>query len=267
MPAINLSRLKKESVILAGLFDQPEEFVRSLLELLDAYADRVHRFGQAGEPPPKIKAYHVPSPLMRQLALELNPYAAQDLTHTLALCELLWAVPMLEPRLLAAILLGQAPLTPIERVLERVQQWAQPLSEDRLLNTLVQQGLSRASREQPGRLLQQCSEWLGNEDIGLQRLGLKSYQLLVSNPNFDNLPAILHQITPLLRGTPFAIKPDIMDLLIALAQRSPKETAYSLRQILEAPEVHETAWLIRQVMRYFPAETQASLRTALRQSR
>jgi hypothetical protein len=92
--------------------------------------------------PPKIKAYHVPSPLLRQLALELNPYAAQDLTHTLAMCEMLWAEPMLEPRLLAAMLLGQAPLTPVEPIFESVQAWAQPLSEDRLLNTLVQQGLS-----------------------------------------------------------------------------------------------------------------------------
>jgi hypothetical protein len=58
-----------------------------------------------------------------------------------------------------------------------------------------------------------------------------------------------------------------MDLLIALARRSPKETAYTLRQILEAPEVHDSAWLTRQVMRYFPAETQDSLRAALRQSR
>ena len=58
-----------------------------------------------------------------------------------------------------------------------------------------------------------------------------------------------------------------MDLLIALARRSPKETAYSLRQILDAPEAPETAWLIRQVMRYFPAETQDSLRAALRQLR
>jgi hypothetical protein len=267
MPAINLSRLKKQSANLAGLFDQPEAFVSALLDLLDAYADRVHRFGQAGEPPPKIKAYNVPSPLLRQLALELKPYAAQDSFHTLSLCDLLWAEPMLEPRLIAAMLLGQAPLTPIEPVLERVKQWSQPLSEDRLLITLVQQGLYRVSQEEPNRLLQQSGEWLGSEDTGLQRLGLKSYQLLVSNPNFDNLPAILHQITPFVRNTPFAIKPDIMDLLIALARRSPKETAYTLRQILEAPEVHDSAWLTRQVMRYFPAETQDSLRAALRQSR
>jgi hypothetical protein len=267
VPAINLSRLKKESVNLAGLFDQPEAFVHALLELLDAYADRVHRFGQAGEPPPKTRAYHVPSPLLRQLALELNPCAAQDLAHTLTLCELLWAEPMLEPRLLAAMLLGQAPLTPVEQVMERTQRWAQSLTEDRLLKVVVQQGLYRVSREQPNRLLQQSSDWLGSEDIGLQRLGLKSYQLLVSNPNFDNLPAILHQITPFVRTTPFAIKPDIMDLLIALARRSPKETAYSLRQILDAPEAPETAWLIRQVMRYFPDSTQASLRAALRQLR
>ena len=267
MPAINLPRLRQQAAELAGLFDQPEAFLRSLNDLLDLYADRVHRFGQAGEPPPLIKAYHVPPPMLRQLALELNPYAAQDAARTLALCDLLWEEPMLEPRLLAAILLGQAPLTPVDLIAERVQRWAQPISEDRLINALVQHGLSRVSREQPQRLLQESSEWLTSGDTSLERLGLRALSLLVSAPNFDNLPAVLHQLTPFVRTAPFPIRADIIDLLIALARRSPRETAYSLRQTLEAPDHPETAWFIRQTMNYFPAETQASLRTALRQSR
>jgi hypothetical protein len=267
MPAINLPRLKLQAAELAGLFDQPEFFLRSLNDLLDLYADRVHRFGQAGEPPPLIQAYNVPPPMLRQLALELNPFAAQDAVYTFALCDLLWAEPMLEPRLLAAMLLGQAPLTDAEAILERVGRWAQPIAEDRLINALVQHGLSRVSREQPQRLLEQSSEWLSSGDTGLERLGLRTLLLLVSDPAFDNLPAVLHQLMPFVRVAPYPIRADIMDVLIALARRSPKETAYTLRQTLEAPDHPETAWLVRQALRYFPAETQASLRAALRQSR
>jgi hypothetical protein len=266
MPAINLPRLKLQAAELAELFDQPEAFLHSLNDLLDLYADRVHRYGQAGDPPPLIQAYHVPPPMLRQLALELNPYAAQDTAHTLALCDLLWGEPLLEPRLLAAMLLGQAPLTPADRILERVGRWAQPIAEDRLINALVQQGLSRVSREQPQRLLQQSEGWLTSDDTGLQRLGLRALLLLASDPGFDNLPAILHQLLPFVRAAPFPVRADVMDVLIALARRSPKETAYTLRQSLEAPDHPETAWLVRQALRYFPAETQASLRAALRKA-
>jgi hypothetical protein len=267
MPAINLPRLKLQVAELAGLFGHPEAFLHALNDLLDLYADRVHRFGQAGEPPPLIQAYHVPPPMLRQLVQELAPYAAQDASRTLALCDLLWREPMLEPRLLAAMLLGQAPLTEAEAILERVGRWAQPIAEDRLINGLIQHGLSRLSREQPQRLLQQSSKWLASDDTGLERIGLRALLLLVTNPGFENLPAVLHQLTPFVRTSPFPIRADIMDVLIALARRSPKETAYTLRQSLEAPDHPETAWLIRQVIRYFPAETQASLRAALRQSR
>jgi hypothetical protein len=267
MPAINLPQLKKQSINLAGSFDQPEAFVRALRDLLDLYADRVHRFGQAGEPPPMIQAYHVPSPMLRQLALELNPLAAKDTTRTLSLCDLLWAEPTLEPRLLAAALLGQAPLAQVEPVLERVQEWAQSLSEERLLNALVQQGLNRLGNEQPDRLLQQASRWLASGDLGLERLGLKALRLLVSNPGFENLPAVQNQLLPLLRTAPFPIRADIIDLLSALARRSPKEMAYYLRQALESSDYLETARLIRQAMRYFPTDTQLSLRIALRQLR
>jgi len=267
MPAINLSLLKKQSVNLASLFDQPVAFVRTLRDLLDLYADRVHRFGQAGEPPPMIQAYHVPAPMLRQLAQELNPYTTKDATSTLALCDVLWAEPTLEPRLLAASLLGQAPLTPIEAIFERVQNWAQFLSEQRLLNALVQQGLNRSSRERPDHLVKQASIWLASDDINLERLGLKTLQLLVLNANFDNMPSVLNLLTPFVRTAPFPIRADIMDLLAALARRFPRETAYYLRQTLESPDYLETARLIRQVIRYFPAETQLSLRSALRQLR
>src|SRR5574341_625081 len=266
MPAINLPRLKLLAAELASLFDQPEAFLRALKGLLDLYADRVHRFGQAGEPPPLIQAYHVPPPMLRQLAQELNPYAAEDAPRTLALCDILWAEPMLEPRLLAAMLLGQAPLTEAGSILERVQRWAQPIAEDRLIDALIQHGLSRVRHEQPERLLQQSSEWLTSDDTGLQRLGLRALLLLASDMNFDNLPAILHQLMPFVRTAPYPIRADIMDVLITLARRSPKETAYTLRQSLEAPDHPETAWLIRQAMPYFPDETQASLRAARRKA-
>jgi len=54
MPAIHPARMKIQVARLGEKIRQPEVFVRELHNLLDFYADRTHRPGQFGEPPPLL---------------------------------------------------------------------------------------------------------------------------------------------------------------------------------------------------------------------
>jgi hypothetical protein len=56
-----------------------------------------------------------------------------------------------------------------------------------------------------------------------------------------------------------------LDALNALARRSPKETAYFLRQMAEIPNSPDAAWLIRRCLPEFPPEIQPGLRSAARE--
>lgn len=266
MPAINLARLRKQTAVLVDHFNQPEAFLRLLHDLLDHYADHILRHGQAGEPPPLIQAYRVPAPMLRQLAQELAPRASEDAPLTLALCDALWTQPYLEPRILATTLIGQAPLTSVDDVLSRVEKWAESTSEERLIEALANRGLMRVQQEQPERLLLQIEDWLGTESLMLRRIGLRALISLISDASFENLPVALKLVTPYVRVAPLPLKPDILDVLAALARRSAKETAYFLRQNLDVSGDTDTAWLIRQSLRFFPVETQDSLRDAIRRT-
>jgi hypothetical protein len=267
MPAIQLARLRQKSAALAEQYSQPELFLHSLRDLFELYAGRVHRPGQSGEPQSLIQSYNLPKPLLRQIGIELKPVAAQNAPATLALCDLLWEEPYLETRLLAVTLLGHAPLDSIEAILTRVERWTESTGESRLTKSLVQQGLGRVRREQPQRLLNEVKWWLETESLALQSLGLRTLLSLATSPEYDNMPAILHLLTPFVRTTPAAVKPDVLDLLASLASHSPKETAFFLRQNLEALENPDTAWLTRQSLPHFPVDTRDSLRLALRQVR
>ena len=74
-------------------------------------------------------------------------------------------------------------------------------------------------------------------------------------------------MTPYTRKAPLQVRADILDALAALALRSPKETAYLLRQSLNSPENPDTALLIRKLLDVFPPDLQESLRQALREAR
>ncbi len=265
MPAIQLAKLKMQSVHLAEKFQQPERFVRDLHRLCDDYAERTRRPGQTGEPPSLLSTYKLPAPVLRQVMRELAPHMTANPDAAISLADALWDEPYLEFRLLAASILGSIAPNPVDRLLGRVMAWADSKTDDRLLTALIGTALARLREEETEVYLEQIKSWLGNEEIFSQRLGLRGLLYLLKSPYFENMPAVMRMLAPLVRAAPTRLRPDIVDILQVLAKRSPKETAYFLRQNLSFKNENPgTAWVIRQSLRYFPVEIQGSLRQAVR---
>jgi hypothetical protein len=239
--------------------------VRSLHYLFDFYADRAQRSGRSGEPQPLVTAYHVRPPVLRQVLAELARRADEQPEHALALCEALWNEPYLEFRLLAAAFLGQIPTRPPEEVQRRLQIWLVSKPEVRLSQALLDQGLRRMRLENPEAAIALAAGWLeAGNDVYQQQLGLRALLPMINDLRFENLPVFFRLIVPLTRTAPTALRPDLLDVLESLARRSPPETAFFLRQTLDTPNSPDTPWLIRQCLRAFPDELQASLRETVR---
>lgn len=267
MPAIQPARLKIQTARLAEDFSDPSVFVRSLHGLLDHYADRTYRAGQAGEPPPLLKAYHVPPPVLRQILKELTPAILQDRPGVLTLSKWLWDEPVFEFRSLAIALIGQVTPEPPEEILDLVETWAIPSTELRLLKSIFATGLSRVRREFPQVYLRQAGRWLASERTFNRQLGLQALVPLLAEAEFENLPVVFRMLAPLVRAAPVPLHPDLLDIIQQLARHSPKETAFFLRQNLEIKTDNPgTAWLARHSLSSFPPEIQASLRSALRET-
>ena len=268
MPAIQLGRLKNQSAQLAERFNDPANFRRGFHELLDFYADRAYRPGQAGEPPPLLPSYNVSQPVLRQILKDLIPQAANDPSAGLRLCDVLWQEAYLEFRWLAAALLGQLPPDPPESILERIEAWATPSTEARLVDALLALGLARLRAEKPGRAQVEIQAWLVSPDQFTQQLGLQALTYLLDEPGYDNLPEVYRMITPLVRAAPSALRPDLLNVLRKLATISPRETAYFLRQNLAIRQDNPgTAWLARNCLASFPPEIQSNLRSAIREAK
>ncbi len=260
MPAISPARLKQQAALLSEHFNDPAAFVRSLHHLFEFYAERVKRPGQAGEPPPLLTAYKVRPPVLRLIVLELVPLVEEDPQAGLALCDALWEQPVLDFRLLAAGLLGKIPCTEPEPILARLQAWLRPDVEVRLVDALFTQGIACLRKGQPNLLVGLAETWLNEKDLFYQQLGLHLLVPLIENQKFENLPVFFRLIQDLTRSAPARLRPDILDILEALARRSPTETAYFLRQAAAMPNSPTAAWFIRQSLTAFPPALQDDLR-------
>jgi len=266
VPAIQPALLRQQAALLVEHFDDPPAYIRSLHYLLDFYADRARRPGQSGMPAPITSAYNVRPPVIRMILQELTPLANQEPEDGLALCDALWAEPTLEFRQLAAMLLGQIPSSPPERIITRLKAWLVPDLEFYLIEALMNHALGRLRQEHPQAMIRLIQDWLESSKPLYQQLGLRALLPLVENPQFENLPVFFRLIQPLTFNVPPGLRPDLLDVLSALAHRSPQEAAYFLRQTLSFPDAADTAWLIRQLLNQFPPEQQQMLRNVLKEA-
>jgi hypothetical protein len=262
MPAIQPARLRQQAALMVEHFDQPAAFVRSLHHLLEYYADRAHRPGQAGKPPALLAAYNVAPPVIRQVLLELTNRASEP-PAVLALCDALWDQPYIEFRQIAAGLLGRLDPPPVEGVLQRIQSWLQPNLELRQVDLVMEQGLVGLRQAAPERVLDLAVSWLREDSPASQRLAFRLLLVWSKEPQVNNLPAFYRLIQPYCRIVSASLRPDLVELLEALARRSPHETAFFLIQNLQAADNPDTSWLSRQILKELPEDARQSLRAAL----
>ncbi len=263
MPAVALNQLKSQINQLLWLFTRPEEFRAGLKNMLDGLANRALRPSQATQKYGGMPAHQVSPLVMQQLQQQILPLLMENPAAGLALTDALWQDEYLEPRQLAAYILGQVPLTPPEQVTSRLLAWCRPDTERVLQYELLRQGSARLRREQPSSWLQMVTAWLSAADMQNQRLGLRAVTALAEDRSFENIPPMFSLVLSLILSSAAQLSADLEEVLVALARRSPAETVYLLRQALASRPSPPIQRLARRILPVFEPEQQAALRRLL----
>lgn len=230
MPAIQLARLKNQLNELAGKFNDVEAFIGELHDLYSFYADRTRRPRRVAEATPLVPSYQVAPQVLRQLERVLIPKIKADPEIASALAHRLWKERWLETQLLAITVLGHLPPTPPERILTPVSDWAMECKEERLLQAMVSKGIAPLRVGERERLLEAVEDWLSSSELPLLLIGLRSLPPILKDENFENLPLIYRWISPLVREVDLDTQAELLQVIQALAKRSPKETAFFLKE-------------------------------------
>jgi hypothetical protein len=264
MPAAELSRLRLQINQLVLIFNQPDEFCRRLRDIYGLYGNHAYRAGQAVLPQSLLPSYRVPALVTRTLELELSQPCRENPRLALPLLDALWKDSHLEPRMLAAVLLGTLPVAEVgDEVVEKLREWGKPEENLRIFNLLAERGTVRLRRESPDRLIRLVEEWLSSPSSNQQAVGLRALVPMINDTAFENLPVIFRLLAPGVQSASPALQVDLMAALQALIGRSPVETAFFLRQALSLAENQNTARLVRRCLPAFPPSQQSGLRTAL----
>ena len=264
MPAVELSKLHVQIERLVQLFDQPETFHHGLRDLLEFYLDRAFRPGLAVSSAPLLPSYRPPALVIRRVELELARLSLQLPDQALAVADRLWQDEYLEPRRMAALILGQVPLAQAEGVLERLRAWAHPGEDRSMLEALLDRGTFRLRQEGPDALIDLYTNWLNDASPLRHPVGLKALLPLIKDPRFENIPPLFNLLFPLVRAAPPDLFTDLSAVLLALAERTPVEMVYFLRQVLSSSISKDTPRLARRVLPALNPTQQENLKSSLR---
>ena len=263
MPAIDLARLKKQTVWLADLFDQPTEFLRQLRDVLDYYVDRTMRATQSASPVSVLPSYRTPPLVLQYMQQELGPQAEARPSEALNLADALWDFGYLETRLLAAYLLGRIPPQE-ERLLARLTAWSTQVRDPDVRASLLTHSLARLRRETPDRFLTLVSEWLHPARERLWTNGLRALLPLIGDSAYENLPPVFALVAPVIEAAPAMLQTDLLELIRGLYAASPTETTYFLKKLLGESQNPHTKVLMRRILSALPEELAISLRDLVR---
>lgn len=263
MPAIDLARLRKQTNRLADFFFLPEDFMKHLRETLDFYVNRTMRRSEKIALGSNLPTYRTPPVVIRQIENAIGSIAMENPHNALELADQLWDEGYLETRLLAAYLLGR--ISPQEeRLLARLTAWNQQVRDPNVRAALLTTSLARIRKEAPAQFLVLVAEWLHPARQRLWPNGIQALIPLISDPDFENLPPVFEIIRPVLETSPGALQNDIQELINALYQVSPSETAFFLQEVLKTTPNPLLAVTLRRILPALPPALQADLREQVR---
>ena len=263
MPAIDLTRLRKQAARLADFFFLPDEFMKHLREILEFYVNYTLRTVENVAPGSNLKTYRTPPAVLTQIQNELRLKAEENPHFALELADILWDEGALETRLLAAYLLGRIPPQE-ERLLPRITAWTQQIRDPEVRVALLTTSLTRMRKETPNQFLTLVREYLHPERARSWSNGIQALIPMITDSDFENLPAIFDLVEPIVEEAPSTLQYDLTDLIVTLYRASASETIFMLKHILSTTENQMTAVTMRRISPDFPPPLQKELRDLLR---
>ncbi|MEK6221726.1 MAG: DNA alkylation repair protein [Chloroflexota bacterium] len=264
MPAIQLSRLRKQAENLPQFFNNPEKLTQEIIDLFEYYSDRTFRPGVVGRPIPIINSYKIATPVLQEILAVLSPIVATDPQSSLALVDNFWKKEILELRILAADLIGKIPLKDSKPIVERILVWVLEYKEDSVLERLSGKGMKNYRSAHKDDYYADTKLWLTYKERKIVIFALLVLLADLQEIKFENLPIFLRLLAKYIENPPKYLIPYLSDLVKLLAKTSPQETTFFLRKSYLASKNASTKRIIRISLDSFPKEAGKSLKDLIK---
>lgn len=264
MSAIDLNRLKSQISGLVDSYQDPQAFSQAFHKLLGFYHRYSHRPNADAIPKTFMRTYDLPDQVVRQVELGLKQPAQDAPEATLALVRFFWQEPYFESRDMATFLLGQLPINYAGTVKETIFEWLSKTVDRAVVQSIFSKATATLQSQEPSEWEDLVNQLLSHPEEKFQNYGLYAVAMIIEKRSLVDLPVLFKMLRPFIQVGSEALQTNLSKALKALAESTPHETAYLLKQVLADTPGAAIERRMRSYLSFFPEETATSLQTAIK---
>lgn len=268
MPSIDLMRFRFQIVELLDEFPDPVRFKKVFHEMLDLYSRRSLKPGLSSLPRSLLPSFNCHPQVMKLIISGITPTIRKFPQQAIAIAEHLWEDNYLESRELATTILGLLPEEYASTIEEHILKWAHPDVDKASLDMLLKNSIRTIESYHPEMVENMVYSFLHFQDPAYHSIGLKVMENLVHNPEFTRIPSLFKLTSPfIIEETDQLTQINTIQVIAALAERTPVETVFFLKQLLALTPGAGIEKTVRRYLPSFPEEYQKTLQTSLQEHR
>jgi hypothetical protein len=264
MPAIEISRLRTKVTLLTGLIDDPPQLMRELLEFYASYSDLTFQSGLFSVKGGNLFAFRTPPLINREIENAFSKFALTSPDRIIELIDLLSQCAELEPRQLAAALLGVLPSEYFDQVISRLTSWTSAITDPQDLTWLFSRATVNLRREKPEKWLSMLQQWLEAPDDQSRSIAVYGLSSMITDTSLTSLPLIYKHLQPLMLEEDAKVSHYLETIIERLIEKSETETLYFLKQTIRQSKNQSLIRMVRRSLGLFSQEGQESLKAFLR---
>jgi hypothetical protein len=268
MPSIDLVRFRFQIVELLDEFPNPVKFTKTFHGILDLYSRRSLKPGLSSLPVSLLPTFNCHPQVMKLIITGITPGIHEYPQQAIAIADHLWEDNYLESRELSTTILGLLSDEYAPNVEDHILNWAHPDMDKASLDMLLKYSIKTIRSTHPERLEDLVYSFLHFQDPAYHTIGLKMMENLIRIPGFTRIPSLFKLISPFILEEKDQLTQINTGLVIAaLAERTPVETVFFLKQLLALTPGQGIEKTVRRFLPSFPEEYQKTLQTSLQEHR
>lgn len=264
MAAIDLTHLKQQISALSALFQDPVAFITSFHEILGFYHRYSHRPNKDTLPKSFMRQYDLPVQLIAQIEQGLKNKSLQNPDETIGLARELWQDAFFESHDLAAYLIGQVPVSSCSQVREIILDWLSGPIDQSLLSSIFLKATHTLQMDSTETVQQIIAELLESQNQRPQNYGLFALAKTAEITELTDLPQLIKMLRPFIQSTPELLETNVQKVIEVLAERTPYEISYLLKQVLSDTPGTSIERRMRSYIPFFPDNIAISLKDAIK---
>lgn len=264
MAAIDLTRLDKQIDHLASLYQDPIAFQEEFNNILSFYHRYSHRKQKDATPQIFMRNYDLPEKVLAHLETRLRSLSLAHPDEVQKLIDQLWNDPYFESRKLATSLVGNLPIAYCDSVLELIYNWLQQPLDQVVVGEIFSNTSRTILQQNPEKWTALIHRMLFSPKHQSQKMGLLALAKLIPTSSLDELPSFFSWIRGFLLSSDPTLDKFLQPVIEALAQKSQKETAYLLREVLADSNDAAVGRRIRHFLVYFDEPSKSRILSAIK---